>query len=643
MSLIAAHGIVKRYGPTTILDGVSITIEEKDRLGLIGRNGAGKSTLTRILAGTEEPEAGELMRRRGLSLAVVEQAPKLEPSMTVEAAVLTGLAHHQALHDELGVIESRLQTASETELSELIEHQARLLSSIERHAAWNSSHQADAISNALRLPPKHRTLGQLSLGELRRVALAVGLLEAPELLVLDEPTNHLDVETIEWLEVTLRAYQGALVLVTHDRYFLDNVATRIAEIDRGELRAYDGNYTEYLVKKAERAAIEARTEHHRQRAIEAELVWVRASAPARTTKQKARLDRFDAVVANRPKAEAGEVKFRLPHPPRLGKTILELHQVSKAYGDRTLVRNLDLLLKKGDHIGVLGPNGAGKTTLLRMILGETTPDSGEIVRPPNTVVVYADQARADLDEELSVLEEVAGDGDKVYVGDTAIQVQAFLGQLLFSDSLQRMKVGALSGGEKSRVSLAKALRQAGNLLILDEPTNDLDLATLRVLEEAIVEYPGCALIVSHDRYFLDRVTTAILAFEGDGRVVLYEGSHQSYRDRLSASASAKLATEPEPERKETRPAVEKRSNPAISARKKRRSWKEEQEWKGMEAAILSAEDGASKIEQELCDPESARKLGAGLPDRMQALERTKREVERLYARWAELSELEAYG
>lgn len=640
MSLVAAHGIVKRYGPTTVLDGVSISIEDGDRLGLIGRNGAGKSTLVRILAGAEEAEAGELMRRRGLTLAVVSQAPKLDPQLTVEAAVLTGLAHHQAIHDELRQVEARLHAARAEEMSELIELQAQLLSALERQSAWSFAHQADAISLALRLPPKDRTLGSLSLGELRRVALAVGLLEAPELLILDEPTNHLDVETIEWLEETLRTYQGALVLVTHDRYFLDNVATRIAEIDRGDLRAYDGNYTEYLIKKAERDAIEARTEHHRQRAIEAELVWVRASAPARTTKQKARLDRFDAMVANRPKVSAGEASFRIPHPPRLGKTILELHGVSKSYGARTLVRKLDLLLKKGDRIGVVGPNGAGKTTLLKIILGELSPDEGEVVRPPNTVIVYADQARADLDEGNSVMEEVAGDGDKVWVGDTPIQVQTFLGQLLFPDSLQRAKVGALSGGEKSRVSLAKSLRQAGNLLILDEPTNDLDLATLRVLEEALLEYPGCALIVSHDRYFLDRVTTAVLAFEGDGRVVLYEGSHQSYRERLKRSPASA------PEKSEKKPAESPaaRGAPGSSAaKKKRRSWKEEQEYKTMEAAILEAEGRAASLEQELYAPESAKKLGATLPERVKELEASKAEIERLYARWSELSEREGYG
>ncbi len=639
MTLISAHDLAKAYGPTQVLDGISVTIEDRDRMGLIGRNGAGKSTLVRILAGSEDADHGEIQRKRGLTLAVVEQAPRMDPQTTVANALRAGLAREQSLHAQLEALEHKLQDGTDFEAS--LAAQAALTAELDRLGAWNSDHRAAALSDALQLPNPSRILATLSLGEQRRVALAIGLLEAPELLVLDEPTNHLDVQTIEWLEANLRTYPGALLLVTHDRYFLDNVANRIAELDRGDLRTYDGNYTEYLVKKAEREAIEARTEHHRLRAIEDELKWVRASAPARTTKQKARLDRFDQVVANRPKAAVGEVRFRLPHPPRIGKTILELKRISKRFGNRSLIEDLTVSLKKGDLIGIIGPNGAGKTTLLKMILGELAPDAGEIVRGQNTVVVYADQGRADLDPSRSVLEEVAGDGDKVWVGENPVQVQTFLSQLLFEDNVQRTKVGALSGGEKSRVALAKVLRIAGNVLILDEPTNDLDLATLRVLEEALLEYPGCALIVSHDRYFLDRVTTAVLAFEGDGKVVLYEGSHQLYRERLARQEEAQKAQDVQ--KKASDPVDKPKKLADNSTKKKKRTFKEQKEFEAMEALILAAETEVEKLEQVLADPAQFKQIGARMPEKLAALAAAKAEVESLYARWSVLSDLESYG
>ena len=632
MTLLAARSLSKHYGGRQLLDGVSFVIEERDRIGLIGRNGAGKSTLIRILTGREDPEDGTIERRRDLDIAWVSQMPELPGDLTVQEAVRTGLARHEAIERELLSIERRMAGSDPAQLAALIERQAALNAQLER-IGFDVEHRVDAMIDRLKIPPKSRRLDTLSLGEQRRVALAAGLLRSADLLILDEPTNHLDTPTIEWLQGYLKDLDAGLLLVTHDRYFLDEVTTKIVEIDRGRLNRYAGNYTEYLVQKAERDALDRRTSARRARSIEAELGWVRMSAAARTSKQKARLKRFDELVANRPEAVAGEAVFQLPHPPRLGRSILTLEGVAKRFGDRVLIDGLDLELKRGDRIGIVGPNGAGKTTLVEMVLQKLPPDAGRITPGVNTTMIYADQARTDLDDDHLVIEEVAGKNDKVWVGERPIQVQTFLDGLLFDEGLQRTKVGALSGGERSRVSLAKSLREAGNLLILDEPTNDLDLATLRVLEEALIRYPGCALIVSHDRYFLDRVATQILAFEGGGRVTAYEGNYTHY-----------LATRPEPRPEPAAPPSRLRSSaPAPKAPRTRRTYPEEQEFAACEARIEAAEARVSSLEAEVSDPETLRRLGPEVSGKLEALERARREVEARYARWEVLSELEPYG
>lgn len=636
MSLISAHGLFKAYGAKKVLDGVSLTIEAGDRLGLIGINGAGKSTLIRLLLGLEEADAGEIQRKRGLTVQSIEQAPRLDASLTVREHVHRGLEHNLAVRRRLEAVNARLHdTTDEAALGALIEEQSRLSEELEHTGGWNIEHRAEAAMLALSVPPGDRRIEGLSQGELRRVALCAGLLSQPDLLVLDEPTNHIDVRAIEWLENTLVSYPGGLILVTHDRYFLDRVANRHAELDRGDLRLYEGNYSEYLAAKAEREAMEAKIEHKRQRSIENELQWVRRRAPARTTKQKARLDRFDALVASRPKTVATEPSFRLPHPPRIGKTILELQGVSKSLGGKKLVEQLDLILKKGDRLGIVGPNGAGKTTLLRMILGELEPDEGVLLRGHNTSIAYADQRRI-LDEENTVLEEVSGESEYVYVGDEPVSVHGFLNGLLFDNAAQRTKISALSGGERSRVALAKALRVTANLLILDEPTNDLDLPTLRVLEDALIEYPGCALIVSHDRYFLDRVTTGLLVFEGNGKLVLYEGaSAHEMMAKHDTSGAAQTGALPAPPVATPAPAAAPAA--AREQKKQKLGYREQQELATMEQKILDAEARVAALEQEVFDPEAARKLGSTMPAKLAALEAEKANVEKLYARWADLS------
>lgn len=642
LSLLSAHGIKKRYGPKRVLDGASITVEDRDRIGLIGVNGAGKSTLLRILLGEEEADEGTIQRKRNLTCAIVTQFPRLDPDATVLENVKRGQARNLELRASLDALAKKIEDASSAgsaELSELIEEQAALGEELERAGGWNVEHEAAAVMQHLDVPPGDRIVGSLSQGEQRRVALAAGILAHPDLLVLDEPTNHIDVDAIEWLEEYLVTWPGALVLVTHDRYFLDRVANRHAELDRGDLRLYEGNYTEYLAAKAERESMEAKSEHKRQRAIESELEWVRKRAPARTTKQRARLERFDALVAARPKTSAGSVTFKLPHPPRLGKTILEIKGLSKSLGGKKLVDHLDLLLKRGDRLGVVGPNGVGKTTLLRMINGELEPDGGSLLLGQNTAIAYADQRRP-LDENNSVLAEVAGDNDMVFVGDEPVPVYGFLEGLLFDAQTQRAKISALSGGERSRVALAKALRISANLLILDEPTNDLDLPTLRVLEEALIDYPGCALIVSHDRYFLDRVATGMLAFEGNGKITLYEGGWEEHKARRTAASAAAAAT---PKAKVSAPApaapaaATKPSAPA-PAKPKKRSFHEEKEFAGMEERILVAEERVGELEKALADPVTVKNLAGGIKDKLAELEVARAEVERLYKRWAELSE-----
>ena len=635
MSLLSAHNLQKSIGTKTVLDGVSITIEEQDRIGLLGRNGAGKSTLIRCLLGIETPDDGTVSKRKNLRYALVEQTPKLNESGSVGENILEGLSLQRSLSEELEAVEEKMMSASEEELNELIHLQADLGEQLDRLGGRSYEHKADAMLDALCAPKKDRLISSLSIGERRRVALAIGLLQTPDLLILDEPTNHLDVETIEWLEKYLVDFAGGILLVTHDRHFLEKVSTKMAEIDRGDLRVYTGSYSKYLEKKAERETIEARTEANRKRTISRELEWVRRGAPARTTKQKARLDRFEQLVDNVPKASLGNADFMLPHPPRIGKTILEISHLYKSYGDRKIIDDFDLILKKGDRIGIVGPNGAGKTTLLKMILGEVKQDSGYINMGQNTEIVYADQGRTDLDNENSVIEEVAGDGDKVFVGEDSIQVQTFLERLLFDSAQQRAKIGTLSGGERTRVALAKCLRHAGNLLILDEPTNDLDLATLRVLEDALCAYPGCVLVVSHDRWFLDRVSTSVLAFEGGGSVVLYEGGHADWRKTYK-----KEIKKPEP--KEVPAAKPTQAKPKPKTPSRRRNFQQEKEFKGMEENIMELEEQIETLEKEVSDPEVIKELGPKLAKKLDSLEKKKAKLENLYARWAELSELEAY-
>ena len=589
-AILTAQDLHKSFGDRVVLAGASFAMNDRDRIGLIGVNGSGKSTLLRMITGDGEPDEGLITRQRDLRLEYVPQEPRLDRAATVAAAL---------------------------ERPEVPAHEIR------------------GLSAALGVPPADRVIGTLSIGERRRVALARALLAGAELLALDEPTNHLDARTVEWLETRLASFPGALLVVTHDRYFLDRVATRILELDRGQLYATEGNYAAFLERQAERMAVEARHEAGRAAFVRRELDWIRRGPSARGTKQKARIERFEEAVAAKPGAgdrAPQQMALRLPTGGRLGKTILELRGAGKQVGDRWLFRGLTLTMKPGDRIGVVGPNGAGKTTLIRTILGLAAADEGEVVLGVNTKPAYLEQGRSDLRDESTVLEEVAGGDDTVYLEDGPIHVRTFLRMLLFADSDGDRPVGSLSGGERNRVQLAKLLRRGGNLVVLDEPTNDLDLLTLGALEEALVAFPGCALVVSHDRWFLDRVATGILAFEADGKVVFYEGDYSSYQ----AKRRAREATAPAAQAAAAAPRPRRSSAPPGP---RRITYKERQELAGMEAVIVAAEARVADLEATLSDPVVFKDRGAEVPGLVAALEAARGEVERHYARWHELEEL----
>jgi sulfate-transporting ATPase len=532
--IFTMHRLSKLHPPNkTVLDDVTLAFYPGAKIGVLGYNGAGKSTLLRIMAGVDQEYRGEAQLAPGASVGMLEQEPHLDESKDVKGNVEDGVAETKALLDRFNELAANYSDDTAEEFGAI---QAK----IEAADAWNLDTQLEYAMDALRLPPPDADVSKLSGGERRRVALCRLLLSAPDLLLLDEPTNHLDAESVAWLEQHLSEYRGAIVAVTHDRYFLDNVAGWILELDRGKGIPYEGNYSGWLEQKQTRMAQEERSEKGRERTIAAELEWVRTNPKGKRTKSKARLARYEELVAEERNVKLDEVQIHIPPGPRLGEKVLTAEDLRKGFEEKLLIEDLSFDLPRAGIVGVIGANGAGKTTLFRMITGEESPDGGSITLGETVQLAYVDQSRDALDPAKTVWEEISEGYEHLKVGDREVNSRQYTAGFNFKGSSQQAKIGSLSGGERNRVHLAKLLRSGGNLLLLDEPTNDLDVDTLRALENALLEFPGCAVIISHDRWFLDRVATHVLAFEGDSQVTWFEGNFEAYeehrRERLGAAA-----------------------------------------------------------------------------------------------------------
>jgi energy-dependent translational throttle protein EttA len=516
-----------------VLKDISLSFFPGAKIGVLGLNGSGKSTLLRIMAGKDQEFRGEAQLAPGATVGMLEQEPQLDEGKDVRGNVEDGVAETRALLDRFNELAANYSDDTADEF-------ARLQDRIDAADAWNLDTQLDQAMDALRLPPADADVSRLSGGERRRVALCRLLLSAPDLLLLDEPTNHLDAESVGWLERHLEDYKGTIVAVTHDRYFLDNVAGWILELDRGQGLPFKGNYSSWLEQKQERLAQEERQESARQRTIAQELEWVRENPKGRRKKAKARLNNYERLLAEERNVKLDSVQIHIPPGPRLGDKVIEAADLRKGYGERLLIENLSFSLPPAGIVGVIGANGAGKTTLFKMIVGQEPPDAGTLTLGETVELAYVDQSRDALDPGKTVWEEISDGYDNIKVGEREIASRAYVAGFNFRGSDQQRKVGVLSGGERNRVHLAKLLRRGGNVLLLDEPTNDLDVDTLRALEEALLAFPGCAVVISHDRWFLDRVATHVLAFEGDSQVVWFEGNFEAYEEhrheRLGAEA-----------------------------------------------------------------------------------------------------------
>ena len=514
-----------------ILKGIWLSFFHGAKIGVLGLNGAGKSSLLRIMAGVDKDHLGDAQPAKNIKIGFLEQEPRLDPAKTALENVEEGVAETKALLDRFNAISARFaEPMDDDAMTKLLEEQAKVQDQIEARNAWDLDRKLEIAMDALRCPPPDADVTKISGGERRRLALCRLLLSEPDMLLLDEPTNHLDAESVLWLERYLKDYAGTVVAVTHDRYFLDNVAGWILELDRGEGIPWEGNYTSWLEQKQTRLAQEEKTASARQRTLERELEWVRMSPRARQSKGKARLASYEKMLAEEQKAKVETVEIAIPPGPRLGDIVIESDNVSKAYGDRLLFENLNFKLPKGGIVGVIGPNGAGKTTLFRMIVGQETPDTGTIKVGETVQLMYVDQSRDDLKPEQNVWEAIGGGTDVIEVGGRTINSRSYVASFNFKGADQQKRVKDLSGGERNRVHLARLLRTGGNVLLLDEPTNDLDVDTLRALEDAILSFAGCVVVISHDRWFLDRIATHILAFEDEGEVRWHEGNFTDYED-----------------------------------------------------------------------------------------------------------------
>lgn len=528
--VFSMKGVTKVHQPNKkIVEDLYLSFLPNAKIGVIGVNGTGKSTILRIMAGVDVEFTGETWLKPGAKVGYLPQEPDLGDAKTVKEAVEEAVAPIRKLMTDFEELSMKLgEPMSDDEMTKLLDKQGRLQDEIDAADGWNLDHTLEIAMDALRLPPADADPSVLSGGERRRVALCRLLLEKPDILLLDEPTNHLDAESVAWLQGHLETYRGCVVLITHDRYFLDNVVEWILELDHGEAYPFKGNYTAWLENKQKRLEVEEKTESARRRKISHELEWVRASPKARQAKSKARIQAYDTLVSERSSTKREQNEIRIPAGERLGTKVIEVKGLSKSYGDKLLFEDLTFTIPRGAIVGIVGPNGAGKTTLFRMLVGEEQPDSGEVVIGDTVQLSYVDQGRDDLVDKNSIFQEISGGAEEIDLGGSFVKSRAYVGWFNFKGSDQQKTVKNLSGGERNRVHLAKLLKSGGNVLLLDEPTNDIDVETLRSLEEALLEFPGCCLIVSHDRWYLDRICTHTLGFEGDSSVVFFEGPYGEY-------------------------------------------------------------------------------------------------------------------
>ena len=622
ISIASASELCVSYSSQTVLDGATLALHEGERIGLVGRNGCGKSTFLKIIAQVEVPDSGEYSVKRGLRVGYLPQDFELDENANVLDATLTGA------QDIMDMITEYENTAADSNKG------AELMDQISHLDGWNLESRAQSLLTNLHAPDSDRIISTLSGGEKRRVALCRALLAQPELLILDEPTNHLDTGSIEWLEVFLSRYTGTCLFVTHDRYFLDRIANRIVEISGGKCVSYEGNYTEYMITRAERMQQEAVNEHKRQRFLKKELEWVRRRPSARRTKSRDRMDKYFEIADQEAPEQEVDIDLIIPPAPKLSNRVVECENISYTIGDRTLFKNLDFKLEGGERIGVVGKNGMGKSTLLKTILGQLEPATGKVMLGARADINFVDQGRLLIDDQKSIFEEVGEGQEHVKLGEETLGLRQYLKRFLFDDDRINTKIELLSGGERSRVLLAKILKRGGNVLVLDEPTNDLDLNTLRLLEEALVNFAGSVLVVSHDRYFLNRVCTGILAFEDNGDLHFQPGSYDYYlekkseRDKQNAISEAAFKTP-------------KKEAPKEQKTGRKLKWKEERELETIEEDILTAEEDVAAKEAIITHPSFYNEHPNDWQQYEQQLNEAKEKVAALYNRWEELEKIKA--
>jgi ATP-binding cassette subfamily F protein uup len=618
--ILSSKDLALRYGPQVVLNNATLNVHQTDRIGLIGSNGSGKTTLLKIISGSMQPDSGSISRRRDIIIGYLAQDFQLDNTKSVYENIVDGA------HDVIDIIREYESLPHTSERRHALEEQ------ILHRDGWNLENRIETAMHSLNVPEKSRTIDTLSGGEKRRVALCKAIISRPDFLILDEPTNHLDTYSIEWVEEFLENFSGACLFVTHDRYFLDSIANRIVELTNGECYSHDGNYNDFLLDKAEREAQLETEERKRNRFLRRELAWVHRGARARRTKAKARLDAyFEAVDQKGPEVES-EVELIIPPAAGLGSTILNLKNLDMELGGKKLFENLNFNFDRKRKLGIIGRNGLGKTTLLKIILGELHAYKGNVIIGERTVFNYIDQSRLDMNDENTVIQELGDGREWIMFGEERMKVWTYLRRFLFVDDRMNTKVGKLSGGERSRLLLAKVLKNGGNFLILDEPTNDLDLTTLRVLEEALIAFQGCVIAVSHDRYFLNRVCNGILAFEGNGTVHFSEGDYDYYIEKRTTREAKALE-------QSFISADSKKQEKRIKLRTNKLKWKESKELETIEQDIVRAEEEMALIEAMFASPDFYEKHGEQIVQLTAELAAAKATVDRLYARWHELEEL----